>query len=773
MMLLAVLMLFGVALESHATFEGYKTVNGIDYYGFVDKNGNYVCRVKGRAEGNNSSTITLESTINGNKVTQIAIGAFYDDKDLVTFNATDALAEIRDKAFYGCVNLKEFKSASGLRKIGNNAFEGCKSLTSLALSSYLTEIGEAAFKNSGLASLTGSNYVLESVGMNAFEGCKFTYVPEVIYDNNTWSEGIFKNCVNLKSVIFPEGIKVVPGDAFADCTNLSSLMLAESITSIGESAFWNCPNLKSIRITSGITHLGGNAFSFDVTSVNFRTRTRTVSIGSPSVAAAGLSDYSVGSGIYSVCSSIFGHSVKSITFDNSITKIGDYWFCGMHPESITLPTNLQQIGDGCFWDAEISGTRTFKNVTIGKEAFARSYFNKIILNNCTIGDNAFADMKQVSGITLTNCSVGQGAFSGNRTLTNLSIDGGTLVGNPFEDCPNLIAVNYDGGDIYEEAFASSKNLQTVIIGSGVNRIHARAFNNCTKINSLTFSERSNKLTIDDHAFTGCHFTEPVVMRKNFSLKADAFLGCEFQDLEIEDMNSFADGYDGSGFTACTATGKVKVYDKEFTNFDKYAGASGVSPFKGSYFSEIEFPNINGLGAQTFVDMPRLTSVKATGIKELAGDFADNCPLLKNLNVEGDAYKCNGAWDNMYAQVYKKGSGNDYETLVFLCPAATSTNIWYTCRNIDLKNFKSNMLPVEIDARQITDHNVSVKTYVGNQAENVMCRIFRIATGARKYFKSVAEMENAPAIVQDYIQGDVNDDGQVSVADVMNVYDQLK
>lgn len=64
----------------------------------------------------------------------------------------------------------------------------------------------------------------------------------------------------LKSVIVPEGVKVLNYSAFATCYALETIQLPSTLTTIGEYAFSTCTSLKNLIIPESVTSIGHFAF---------------------------------------------------------------------------------------------------------------------------------------------------------------------------------------------------------------------------------------------------------------------------------------------------------------------------------------------------------------------------------------------------------------------------------------------------------------------------------------------------------------------------------
>lgn len=65
---------------------------------------------------------------------------------------------------------------------------------------------------------------------------------------------------NLKTVVFPNGLKSISWGAFSYCDGLISANLPPSVTNIGSGAFSYCKSLSSVTIPAGITYISSDAF---------------------------------------------------------------------------------------------------------------------------------------------------------------------------------------------------------------------------------------------------------------------------------------------------------------------------------------------------------------------------------------------------------------------------------------------------------------------------------------------------------------------------------
>ncbi|MCI7241895.1 MAG: leucine-rich repeat domain-containing protein [Bacilli bacterium] len=72
----------------------------------------------------------------------------------------------------------------------------------------------------------------------------------------------FQDCINIKTLNYPDTYKNLTIWAFNNCCNLVSFTIPDSVTSIGGSAFYGCSSLSSINIPDSVTSIGDYAFSY-------------------------------------------------------------------------------------------------------------------------------------------------------------------------------------------------------------------------------------------------------------------------------------------------------------------------------------------------------------------------------------------------------------------------------------------------------------------------------------------------------------------------------
>lgn len=70
------------------------------------------------------------------------------------------------------------------------------------------------------------------------------------------SEGCFRECDRLTTVILPDSVTVIGDDAFSGCDNLRGIYIPESVMSIGASALAGCSSLEAVYFPESIQEVG-------------------------------------------------------------------------------------------------------------------------------------------------------------------------------------------------------------------------------------------------------------------------------------------------------------------------------------------------------------------------------------------------------------------------------------------------------------------------------------------------------------------------------------
>lgn len=228
----------------------------------------------------------------------------------------------------------------------------------------------------------------------------------------------FENCLQLISIILPDGITSLP--SFSSCKNLEEVILPESVKRI-EKYIFSGTKLAKINLHKGIEYVGQSAFEGCTNLVN-------IIIESPIA--------EIGNGAFKNCTNL-----KSVILPSQIKSIPFYAFSGCSSlTNIELPNSVKTINNYAFENCS-----NLKKVTLSNQIE-------------TIGDGAFSGCSSLVNIKLPNTltSIGKSAFFNCISLAEIII-------------PNNIKI------IEADTFSNCSSLMKVTIGKNVQRIESRAF----------------------------------------------------------------------------------------------------------------------------------------------------------------------------------------------------------------------------------------------------------------------------------------------------------
>lgn len=427
----------------------------------------------------------------------------FDDEvdDLVTAKYTVSISKyieaIPDRAFCNLL-AREITIPGTVNTIGNNVFNGCEDLeritfkpspttTSLTLGYNTDGEEDGPFLDSPLLTVNLDreiNYTLASGDLDAADEGVFSGKEELttvtLGDQvKTLSDYMFTN--SAFDSIDLNKVETIGKGVFMG-SNLNVLTIPATLESIGVNAFVNCDNLEYLYIPDGTETLTvgiqdqnsadwGPFYDSPLKYVYLGREINYVDASGNKFTADEKSD-----GFFASEESI---DDLQIILGNNVKTISDYMFAGLNIQEITIPASVNYIGWEAFLDCEELSSVTFEDgtetITIYSQTFAlRSYgpFYESPLTKVYVGREI--DYK----IYGTNYDDTWWAlFASEKSVDKLSVtlssNVKTIVRNMFGGCP----------------------ITEITIPASVTKIQNNAFEDCTKLSSITFESSSTPLTI--------------------------------------------------------------------------------------------------------------------------------------------------------------------------------------------------------------------------------------------------------------------------------------
>lgn len=454
----------------------------------------------------NNSNITSVTIPDG--VTTIGYNTFTYCDNLKTVSHGKQLQSIGESAFSSCSALESFSFQEGLLTIANDAFSNCTSLKSVTLPNSLTTLGESAFQDdSALESVQFGNGITE-VSAHAFESCS-----------------------SLTSITFSESIQRIRENAFADCSALKKLTLPNSLTQIDSKAFCAIhseTSLRSISFGSGLQEIGPYAFAFHTKLAGILTLPEQLTtIGDYAFSGcSSVTQLQFPNGLQSIQKGAFQNcsELRAISLPNTVTTLGESAFenCN-NVKNLSLSGSLTELPNLAFYGCGISDLCIPDSVTqIGVETFSNcSSLSAVQLsrNLKTISHSAFYNCEELKSISFPTGleTIGEAAFA-QTALGSISLpDTLTELGQAaFYNIPQLKFAKIPGSlkTIPRSAFYNCYGLNAVELQEGIEIIEESAFANAS-LRSLILPD--SIIEIGDAAFQGVDYLSTIQLGSNLQL----------------------------------------------------------------------------------------------------------------------------------------------------------------------------------------------------------------------------------------------------------------
>ena len=468
--------------------------------------------IHGRFFDNNKYLVDLQfpSTLQ-----TIGPRSFYGCTGLTSIDIPSSVVTIGSYAFYDCTGFTSIVLPDSVTTVNSHAFQKCSALNSVVFSQQLVDIGADAFRE--CVSLLEANLpdTVEGLGEGAFYDCtslsSFHYPVSLAHRNSQYDNGylydgeIFKNCKNLRTIVVPEGVEVIPSGIFKNANYLRSIELPSTLKEIHKSAFENCIAIRTFTIPDGVEEIRACAFSGCTALTSIAIPDSLAALGERAFAGCILlnsfhyplamdhvvSLYDNGSyyegNIFLNC-----NKLTTITVPEGVTKIPSRFFKGSnYLTSINLPSTVTLIE-----------SHAFENCTA---IISLSLPNGLLNVNAA----AFAGCTALQSADLPDSVVGLGerAFDGCTSLQS------------FHYPMNLQYLNsvFDNAWIYEgNVLRNCEGVKEVIIPEGVTHIPDLMFRGANYLETVivpnsvtTIGGLKGGLNETGQSFGGCTAMEKI------------------------------------------------------------------------------------------------------------------------------------------------------------------------------------------------------------------------------------------------------------------------
>lgn len=569
-------------IEYTATFRLVE-VNTDDYI-FVDKGDGYaIIHYLG-----DDVDVVIPEVYKEKPVISIEQWAFIDNKTMISVVIPNSVVEIKEDAFYNCQVLETVTFGNSVKSIEMNAFYGCTSLESISLPEGFTYLGEGVFMDcEALKSVILPNSIenfgswmffgADAVVFNEYENGKYlgnTANPYLVFigmiDEVAETIKIHNNCkviangafegLEIKTIDFGTGVKIIGRNAFRSCQQLSNITLPNNIVEIGDMAFQSS-SITKITMGDNVKYIGLSAFEYcnSLTNVSLPSGIEYIGMYAFSYCdslSRGVYDngYYLGNNEnpYLCLVDVDNESISSIIIHEDTKIITSYVFSNCRNlTKVTIPKNVKKIGEGAFYCCKnLTEVTVDDNNTVyeapNKHAIIEKDTKTLIVGlNTTvipdgvlhIGNSAFGNCEELVSIVIPDgvMSIGDYAFSYCMKLESVTIPNSvTSIGkNAFGDCYKLASLTLPNNLKFIDiaTFNRCKAITSIIIPDSVSYVGNFAFRDCEELADVTFGK--NVAVIGENAFESCPLTEIKIPNSVKSIEYGAFYECsEATKIEI-------------------------------------------------------------------------------------------------------------------------------------------------------------------------------------------------------------------------------------------------
>ncbi len=278
--------------------------------------------------------------------------------DNVTFEEGNKVSSIGTSAFASCTSLQSIDLPATVTVIEQSVFNGCRNLKSVTMGDGVTSIGITAFYNTALTSITFPS-ALTSIGQSAFENSKLTGNITLPASVTAIGTQAFAG-TQLTGVSIPASVTSIGSGAFAPIPTLANITLAEGNSSfkLDNGVLLNTSGTRLLVTahegTIGTTYSNATVTTIDNYGLAYAPFTSVdlpalSTIGNYGFAYSDIEAYTLGSNV-NVGQNVFaGSALKSIVIAEGRNEIPQ-GLCAQCQQltSVTLPSSATNMMRNCF-----------------------------------------------------------------------------------------------------------------------------------------------------------------------------------------------------------------------------------------------------------------------------------------------------------------------------------------------------------------------------------------------------------------------------------------
>ena len=673
-----------------------------------------------------SGNVTIPSTVtyNGKTYTVDAIGAyaFQYCEGLTGVTMPNTVTTMGDYAFGDCPALASVTLSNSLQSVGYYAFQNCTALTSITIPNSVKYIFDQAFSYCDHLTTVKMGDNVEQIGNNAFQYCSALTSLTLSKSLTEIGWTAFTHCSSLTSVTIPDAVTFIGHYSFSECTGLTTLTIGSGVTEIGWSAFEGCPALTKVTcmattpptideytfdadvyaaatlyVPDGSVSAYQSAenwsrfatitvhrpYDFTVSGVYYNiTGTNTVEVtyglgkentysgdvSIPATVSYGGKSYrvtAIGDEAFIAC-----ESLHSVVIPNSVISIGSEAFIGCYNLyyitcQATTPPTIQSntFGTNHYLEAFLTVPKGYISAYQNAE-YWRNFHDFYDFGYDFKKNGIYYDITGSNTVEVTYENSGGGNYSGTVTIPSTVTYGGktynvTAIGHlAFFGCVLTgVTIPTSVTSIGEKAFSACSGLTSITIPNSVTSIDERAFSSCIGLTSVTIP--NSVTTIGNYAFSSCRdLTSVTIGNSVATIGSSAFNYCS-KLTSVVIPNSVTTIGD-CAFNYCTALTSVTIGNSVTTisnaafNYctaltsvtigNSVTTISNAAFYSCTALTSVTIPNsVTTIGEVAFSDCTSLTSLTiGNSVTTIGGSAFYNCKSLTSVTIPNSVTTINGS-----------------------------------------------------------------------------------------------------------------------------------